>query len=154
MGIKNMIVKGFSLLKPIPLKDKIINYASLEVAVKGIFKEIKKKEPKITRTDVPEENSQSVFSGLGAFNLKNWLIDNYTALFNTRLAHGGYNGTGKNLYDTTQSNLNKLENLERKCMYRVGDILTTENKEHPALTWQGTTWKKIEAAFLRGTESG
>lgn len=39
-------------------------------------------------------------------------------------------------------------------MYRVVDILTTENKEHPALTWQGTTWKKNEAAFLRGTEAG
>ncbi|MCX3065976.1 hypothetical protein OQE61_00520 [Cetobacterium somerae] len=50
--------------------------------------------------------------------------------------------------------MDKLENLERKCIYRVGDILTTENKEHPALTWQGTTWKKIEASFLRGTEAG
>ena len=137
---------------------------------------IKGKEPKITRTDVPENNSQKVFSALGALNLKNWLVTNYTTLMNNirdslttlingKLSHGGYEGTGQTLFDLIESaktslislinsNTSKLETLERKCLYRIGDVLTTLDKEHPALTWQGTTWEKIEAAFLRGTEVG
>lgn len=55
------------------------------------------------------------------------------AKISIKLSHGGYSGTGKALFDLIKSNLSKLENLERKCPYRVGDILTTENKEHPAL---------------------
>ena len=124
-----------------------------------------KKENVITRTDPPEQDSQKVFSVLGAFNLKNWLVTNYTTLMNniretleakisTKLSHGEYSGTDKALFDLIKSNLSKLENLERKCSYRVGDVLTTENKEHSTLTWQGTTWTKIEAIFLRGTEAG
>lgn len=56
---------------------------------------------------------------------------------------------------TIVGGINEIANkLNKICAYRIGDILTTENKEHPALTWQGTTWKKIEAAFLRGAETG
>lgn len=37
------------------------------------------------------------------------------------------------------------------CPYRIGDILITTSDIHPALTWAGTEWSKIEERFLYGT---
>lgn len=37
------------------------------------------------------------------------------------------------------------------CPYRVGDILITNVKENPAVTWIGTSWTRIEGRSLRAT---
>lgn len=76
------------------------------------------KEDKITRTHVPENDSNKVFTGKGAFDLKNWLVTNYTTLMNnirdvlqtainTKLAHGGYSGTAQTLLELINSKINK-----------------------------------------------
>lgn len=77
-----------------------------------------KKENVITKTDPPEQDSQKVFSVLGAFNLKNWLVTNYTTLMNnirgpleakisTKLSHGGHSGTAQTLLELINSKINK-----------------------------------------------
>ena len=160
MAIKDLVTK----IKSISLKEKIVNYASLEEAIKGIFLEIKKKENIIIRTNTPENNTQKVFTAKGALDLLNKLttqittaIDECKRILRIDIAKKQNKSDStlitvdKTIVGGINENANKLKKM---CTYRIGDILTTENKEHPALTWQGTTWKKIEAAFLRGTESG
>lgn len=61
----------------------------------------------------------------------------------SKLDRGGYNGTAQDI-------INMINNLN-VCPYRVGDILTTKNSGNPAVTWTGTTWKKLEGRFLLGT---
>lgn len=84
------------------------NIKELEKNAKEQDTQIKSKEPKITRTDSPENDGQKVFTALGALNLKNWLVSNYTGLMNnirevldtkilSKLPHGGYGGTGQDL---------------------------------------------------------
>lgn len=34
------------------------------------------------------------------------------------------------------------------CPFKVGDVLIKVNNDDPALTWEGTTWEKIEDTFL------
>lgn len=41
-----------------------------------------------------------------------------------------------------------------KCPFPVGGIYTTFSEEHPAVTWPGTTWVKIEGRFLLGSGGG
>lgn len=87
------------------------------------------KEPKINKksgfnldkTDVPENNTNKLFSAKGALDLKNWIVTAYTNAINTtksalenliktKLSHGGYGGTGqdlKRLVDTAQSTADK-----------------------------------------------
>lgn len=78
----------------------------------------------LNKSDLTENDSNKVFTPKGALDLKNWIVtaytnaintvkDNLTNLINGKLGHGGYDGTGKALFDLIKSNLSKLENLER-----------------------------------------
>lgn len=60
------------------------------------------------KTDIVENDPNKIFTALGALNLKNWLVSNYTGLMNnirevldtkilSKLPHGGYSGTGQDL---------------------------------------------------------
>lgn len=58
------------------------NIKELVKSVKEQDEQIKTKEPKIVRVDIPENDNQKVFTALGSLNLKNWLVTNYTSLMN------------------------------------------------------------------------
>ncbi|UPO98438.1 hypothetical protein MKD34_09145 (plasmid) [Cetobacterium somerae] len=60
------------------------------------------------KTHETENQGHKLFTALGALNLKNWLVTNYTTLMNnirdtlnnsinTKLSHGGYNNTAQQL---------------------------------------------------------
>lgn len=78
------------------------------------------KEDKITRTHVPENDSNKVFTGKGALDLKNWIVTAYTnaintvrdtlqTSINTKLSHGGYSGTAQALVNLINSKINKSD---------------------------------------------
>ena len=74
------------------------------------------------KTDLAENDTNKVFSAKGAFDLKTYLVTNYTTLMNnirdtltnsinTKLPHGGYGGTGqqlKNEIDTINNSRFKI----------------------------------------------
>lgn len=74
-------------------------------------------------------------------------IDNNAELFKNylgdKLNHGGYGGNAQDI-------VNMINNLN-VCPYRVGDVLKTTSDIHPAISWVGTSWEKIENRFLMGT---
>ena len=123
---------------------------------------IKGKEPKIIRTDVPENNSQKVFSALGALNLKNWLVTNYTTLMNNirdslttlingKLSHGGYGGTAQtlfNLIESAKTTLTSLINRKENSFSKNGAF----NKNFGTLT--GTVLEGAKLAETLGLEYG
>lgn len=68
------------------------------------------------KTDVEQNDSNKLFTALGALNLKNWLVTNYTTLMNnirdtlnnsinTKLNHGGYNSTAQQLKNEIDTKL-------------------------------------------------
>lgn len=68
------------------------------------------------KTDLVENNTNKVFTSLGALNLKNWLVENYTTLMNnikstletsiaTKVPHGGYNKTAQDLKNEVDNKL-------------------------------------------------
>lgn len=79
--------------------------------------QIKSKEPTIgeknsgfnkVKTDLVENDTNKIFSAKGAFDLKSWLVTNYTTLMNniresltnminTKTPHGGYNKSSQDL---------------------------------------------------------
>lgn len=94
--------------------------------------EIKSKEPKfdknsgwnLEKTDLVENDTNKVFSAKGAFDLKNYLITNYTTLMNNirdtltnlingKLSHGGYNRTAQDLKNDVDNKVSK-----------AGDVMT------------------------------
>lgn len=155
-------------MKLTELKNKIIDYLSFECALKEIFKDIKSKEPRITikksgfnldKTDLTENDSNKLFSAKGALNLLNSLNTNITNTFNTLKDILKKEIIAKqNKIDDALITINKeivpaINEIynKYKCSYRVGDILITTDNQHPALTWIGTTWIKLEGRFLLGT---
>lgn len=54
----------------------------------------------------------------------------------------------KTAYDKAMEAFTYAKSL---CPYRVGDILITNVKENPAVTWVGTSWTRIEGRSLRAT---
>lgn len=89
--------------------------------------QIKSKEPAIgeknsgfnkVKTDLVENDTNKVFSAKGAFDLKTWLVTNYTTLMNNirdtltnminlKLPHGGYNRTAQDLKNDVDTKANK-----------------------------------------------
>uniref|UniRef100_UPI0026376DA4 phage baseplate protein n=1 Tax=uncultured Cetobacterium sp. TaxID=527638 RepID=UPI0026376DA4 len=88
--------------------------------------DIDTKEPKFiknsgfnkVKTDLAENDTNKVFSAKGAFDLKTWLVTNYTTLMNnirenltnminTKTPHGGYNRTSQDLKNEVDSKLSK-----------------------------------------------
>lgn len=70
------------------------------------------------KTDLPENDTNKVFSAKGAFDLKTWLITNYTTLMNnirdnltntinTKTPHGGYSQTTQQLKNEVDTKLSK-----------------------------------------------
>lgn len=68
------------------------------------------------KTDVEQNDSNKLFTALGALNLKNWLVTNYTTLMNnirdtlnnsidTKLNHGGYSSTAQQLKNEIDTKL-------------------------------------------------
>ncbi|MGL5576284.1 MAG: hypothetical protein ACRDCW_12145 [Sarcina sp.] len=71
------------------------------------------------KTDLVENNTNKVFTAKGAFDLKTWLVTNYTTLMNNirdtltnminlKLPHGGYGGSGQQLKNEIDGKINKL----------------------------------------------
>ena len=99
--------------------------------------QIKSKEPAIgeknsgfnkVKTDLVENDTNKVFSAKGAFDLKSWLVTNYTTLMNNiretltnminlKLPHGGYGGSGqqlKNEIDSKEPKISKNSGFNRE----------------------------------------
>ncbi|MGL5100399.1 MAG: phage baseplate protein, partial [Fusobacteriaceae bacterium] len=74
------------------------------------------------------------------------------AVFNVT---GGYSNadwnTGWSITRTDYCPTLALNITVSDCPYQVGDILTTTNSANPAVNWPGTTWRKIEGSYMRGT---
>lgn len=92
--------------------------------------QIKSKEPIINKktgfnldkTDLTENDTNKVFSAKGAFDLKNWLVTNYTTLMNNirdtltnminlKLPHGGYSGSGQQLKNEIDTKVSKTGDI-------------------------------------------
>ena len=43
-----------------------------------------------------------------------------------------------------------VQNMAAICPYRVGDYLCTENSTHPATSWPGTSWERLQGRMLMG----
>ena len=88
--------------------------------------QIKSKEPIINKktgfnldkTDLTENDTNKVFSAKGAFDLKTWLVSNYTTLMNnirenltnminTKTPHGGYNKSSQDLKNEIDTKVSK-----------------------------------------------
>lgn len=161
---RDLVTENYGL-EILTLKDKVDlrrfsrSFLKVDKLLKSIFTGKEDKFSKNSgfnkeKTDEEQNDTNKLFTALGALNLKNWLITNYTTLMNnirdnlnnsinTKLNHGGYNGNAQDI-------VNMINSLNI-CPYRVGDILKTTSNISPAISWVGTTWKKIEGRFLMGT---
>lgn len=90
----------------------------------------------LTNTKEPKIDKKS---GFNLEKTNEYLKDNSDFLLDTK--------GSKKLYDDIMNVINSLD----KCPYKVGDIYITTNSTNPALVWQGTTWQKIEARFLKAS---
>ncbi|SKA01949.1 hypothetical protein SAMN02745174_02296, partial [Cetobacterium ceti] len=116
--VRDLYIGITSETKAVISINKGIVYATIEDLEEGL----NKKEDKFSKnsgfnkvkTDIVENDTNKVFTALGALNLKNWLVTNYTTLMNnirgiletaigTKLAHGGYGGTGQTLFNLIES---------------------------------------------------
>lgn len=43
-----------------------------------------------------------------------------------------------------------VQNMAALCPYRIGDYLCTENPTHPAASWPGTSWERLQGRMLMG----
>lgn len=77
------------------------------------------------KTDLVENDTNKVFSAKGAFDLKNWLVTNYTTLMNNiksvldndiaaKLPHGGYNRTAQDLKNDVDTKVSKDGDIIKK----------------------------------------
>ncbi|MGL5855602.1 MAG: head fiber protein, partial [Cetobacterium sp.] len=73
----------------------------------------------LDKTDLIENDTNKIFSAKGAFDLKTWLVTNYTTLMNNirdtltnminlKLPHGGYGGSGQQLKNEIDSKEPKI----------------------------------------------
>lgn len=97
------------------------------------------------KTDLVENDTNKVFSAKGAFDLKNWLVTNYTTLMNnirdnltnsinTKLPHGGYGGSGQQLKNDIDTKVSKSGDTMTGSL-----ILTSENQVVVAQKENGRT---------------
>lgn len=115
---RDLVTENYEL-EILTLKDKVDlrrfsrSFLKVDKLLKSIFTGKEDKFPKNSgfnreKTDFTENDTNKIFSAKGAFDLKNWLVTNYTTLMNnikdnlnnsinTKLNHGGYDGTGQQL---------------------------------------------------------
>lgn len=106
----------------------------------------------LEKTNLTENDSNKLFTAKGALDLLNDITGRISTAISdckTVLRKEMLN-IKTELLSLISGNTSKLENLERKCHYRIGDLLITLDNQNPALTWVGTTWIKIEDKFLLG----
>lgn len=119
------------------INDNKLDKGTYSGNAQNLKENIDSKEPKITRTDVPENNSKKVFSALGALNLKNWLVSNYTGLMNnirevldtkilSKLPHGGYSGTGQDLKNDINTKIDKTSIINNLTTGGTTNVLSAE----------------------------
>lgn len=115
---RDLITENYEL-EILTLKDKVDlrrfsrSFLKVDKLLKSIFTGKEDKFPKNSgfnreKTDLVENDTNKVFSAKGAFDLKTYLITNYTTLMNnirdtltnsinTKLPHGGYNQSAQTL---------------------------------------------------------
>ena len=123
---RDLVTENYEL-EILTLKDKVdlrrFSRAFLKVdkLLKSIFTGKEDKFPKNSgfnrvKTDLAENDTNKVFSAKGAFDLKTYLITNYTTLMNnirdtltnsinTKLPHGGYNQSAQTLKNEIDTKL-------------------------------------------------
>lgn len=76
----------------------------------------------LEKTDLVENDTNKVFTPKGAFDLKSWLVTNYTTLMNNirdtltnminlKLPHGGYSGSGQQLKNEIDTKVSKTGDI-------------------------------------------
>ncbi|MGL4797243.1 MAG: tail fiber protein, partial [Paraclostridium sp.] len=125
---RNLVTENYEL-EILTLKDKVDlrrlsrSFLKVDKLLKSIFTGKEDKFPKNTgfnreKTDLEENDTNKLFTALGALNLKNWIVTNYTTLMNnikdnlnnsinTKLNHGGYGGTGQQLKNEVDTKVTK-----------------------------------------------
>lgn len=152
---RDLVTENYEL-EILTLKDKVdlrrFSRAFLKVdkLLKSIFTGKEDKFPKNSgfnrvKTDLAENDTNKVFSAKGAFDLKNWLVTNYTTLMNnirdnltnsinTKLPHGGYGGSGQQLKNDIDTKVSKSGDTMTGSL-----ILTNENQVVVAQKENGRT---------------
>lgn len=133
----------------LPLQNEYYDVDDFNSNFRIIDTELKKleenKEPKINKksgfnldkTDVPENNTNKLFSAKGALDLKNWLVSAYTNAINTtksalenliktKLPHGGYGGTGQDLKNLVDSKEPKIKRSSSVTSTSETDVATSK----------------------------
>ncbi|MCJ8343241.1 MAG: hypothetical protein MJH09_10420, partial [Cetobacterium sp.] len=137
------------------INDNKLDKGTYSGNAQNLKENIDSKEPKITRTDVPENNSKKVFSALGALNLKNWLVSNYTGLMNniretldikilSKLPHGGYGGTGQDLKNDINTKLDKTSIVNDLTTGGTNKVLSAEQGKNLDIYVKGKNTVKIK----------
>ena len=123
------------------------------------------------KTDLVENSSVKIFTAKGALNLKNWLVENYTNLVsnsvsnltnlvNSKVSHGGYGGTGLDLFNLIQTN--RFRNLYTD-MSQVGfdaknidlvELVTNRMTDYSILTAIIEPGHNLNIGFGIGTPGG
>lgn len=125
---RDLITENYEL-EILTLKDKVDlrrfsrSFLKVDKLLKSIFTGKEDKFPKNSgfnkaKTDLAENDTNKVFSAKGAFDLKNWLVTNYTTLMNnirdnltntinTKTPHGGYSQTTQQLKNEVDTKLPK-----------------------------------------------
>lgn len=86
------------------------------------------------KTDLVENDTNKVFSAKGAFDLKNWLVENYTTLMNniresltnminTKTPHGGYGKSSQDLKNDIDNKVSLYASAPFLGIHRAGDAL-------------------------------
>ena len=92
----------------------------------------------LEKTDLVENDTNKVFSAKGAFDLKTWLVTNYTTLMNNirdtltnminlKLPHGGYGGSGQQLKNDIDTKVSKSGDTMTGTLYTPNLISTRPN---------------------------
>lgn len=158
--------------------DKSVVYATVYDLEEGL----NKKEDKFSKnsgfnkvkTDIVENDTNKIFTALGALNLKNCLVSNYTTLMNnirgtletaigTKLAHGGYGGTGQTLFNLIESAKTSLTSLingkensfSKNSGWNLEKTDLTENNSNKLFTAKGALnlLNNLTSKFAEGINS-
>ncbi|MBC2850334.1 hypothetical protein H5J22_02605 [Cetobacterium sp. 8H] len=139
---KDLVTENYEL-EILTLKDKVDlrrfsrSFLRVDKLLKSIFTGKEDKFSKNSgfnkvKTDLAENDTNKVFSAKGAFDLKTYLVTNYTTLMNnirdnltnsinTKLSHGGYDGTGQQL----KNDIDVINNNRFKIKAKpIGNTLT------------------------------
>ena len=165
---RDLVTENYEL-EILTLKDKVdlrrFSRAFLKVdkLLKSIFTGKEDKFPKNSgfnkvKTDLAENDTNKVFSAKGAFDLKTYLITNYTTLMNnirdtltnsinTKLPHGGYNQSAQTLKNEIDDRYTKSQTDSRYPRY-LGIVNTSTNLD--ALTQSGYYNGVVSSQMLGG----